>query len=268
MTFLLLAGVSTSLQAQTLASGSPAFKVGDYVEVQAFSQWIPGRVSKLVLYGAGGQCEVLSATCKTVGAYIVSYIVNPASGPQDSMAAVTDVRARAATAGDAQMAAETAAALARQPHGNTVGAKYGTRDPRTCSSRNLPARGAPSAAQATQYVICALEQGNGSSAMSLVTNVKVQVAPVPHPANPNLTPSDSDPREPYWDIRGSFTSYICYPLDSLIGSPDFARTHNCDTSDSPSATGICYKNTFGDWYCIMAGGAINEKTHVLAPAGT
>src|SRR5271165_2368185 len=100
MTFLLSNGVVLLLHAQTLPSGAPAFKAGDYVDVQMFSQWLPCKVVKPVLYGAGGQCQPLSATCSTVRAYTVTCIVNPTSGPQESDAALTDVRARVATAGD------------------------------------------------------------------------------------------------------------------------------------------------------------------------
>ena len=270
VTLLLTVAMTISLQAQTLFSGAPAFKVGDYVEVQAFSQWIPGRIAKLVLYGPGGQCEPPSATCKNVGGYIVTYIVNPTSGPQDSMAAVTDVRARAATAADTQVASETAAALARQPRGNTVGAKYGTRDPRTCGDRTAPAKGAPSAAQATQYVICELEQGDGSHPMNLVTNVKVQVASVSHPPNQlvrEITAATIDPSQPIWDIRGSFTIYRCFALATLSAPNDFARTHNCWQIDQTTATGYCYKDTFADWHCGLLGTKTEWQPNVLPPAG-
>jgi hypothetical protein len=260
-TFLLFAGTAHSVQAQP-------FKVGDYVDVQAFSQWIPGRVFKLVLYGPGGQCEPLGASCSTIGAYIVTYVVNPASGPTENMTALADVRARVPTAEDKRVEAETSAALARQPHGNTLGAKYGTRDPRTCSSRTAPIRGAPTADQAAQYVVCEMEQGDGGNPLSLVTNVKVQVASVSHaPTQLINTPSDIDPRQPVWDLRGSFTSYSCASLGSLLASNDFARTHNCNAGDAPNATGYCYKNTFGDWHCALFGAPANERTHVLPPAG-
>ena len=270
ITSLLFAGVAVSLPAQKLFSGAPAFKVGDYVEVQAFSQWLPGKISKLVLYGAGGQCEPFSATCSTVGAYIVTYVVNAASGPTENMAAVTDVRARAASTGDKAVEAETAAALARQPKGNTVGAKYGTRDPRTCASRTTPVKGAPSVAQATEYVVCELEQGDGARPLSLVANVKVQVASVSHPPNQavkELTAATIDPREPVWDIRGSFTSYRCFALSTLSASNDFARTHNCWKIDQDAATGYCWKSTFGDWRCGLLGNKTDWQTNVLPPAG-
>src|SRR5450755_4666492 len=113
LTFVLFTGVFTgvvpSIQAQT-------FKAGDLVEARLFDQWLPCTVFKPVVYGAAG-----------VRAYTVTCVINKTSGPQESDVALTDIRARAASSEDTKVAAETAAALARQPKGNGVGAKYGTR---------------------------------------------------------------------------------------------------------------------------------------------
>jgi hypothetical protein len=281
LTFLLLAGSFHFLQAQPgywnpLSPSAPppqqarAFKVGDYVEGRFAGQWIPCQVKDLQLYGAGGRCAPLSATCSTVGAYIVTCVAIAPNGAEDFTMSLGDVRARAATPEDKRVAAETSAALARQPRGNSLGAKYGTREPRTCASRTVPAHGAPSAEQARQYVICELERGDGANPLSLVTNVKVQVASVSHEPNQftkEITSARIDPREPIWDIRGSFTSYLCKSLGSLTASNDIARTHNCSVSDHPNAVGYCYKDTFGDWHCGMLGGATNERSNVLPPAG-
>ena len=255
LTLLLLAGVQL-LQAEV-------FKPGDLVEAHLFDQWLPCKVFKVeenwLVPGAAG-----------IRGYTVTCVINPESGPVENLVAVADVRARQANADDKRVAAETAAALARQPKGNTVGAKYGTREPRACGSRTAPAHGAPSAEQARQYVICELERGDGERPLLLVTNVKVQVASVSHPPNMitrEITAARIDPREPIWDIRGSFTSYQCTALASLIAQNDFARTHNCWVAEQPSATGYCYKDTFADWHCGMIGGAAKWKTNVLPPQG-
>jgi hypothetical protein len=246
------------------------FKVGDHVEIQSFSQWLPGTVKELVYYNIG-PCGAPSPTCSRVGAYIVTCTVIATNGPEEVTVALTDIRARAATAADKSSEAETAAALARQPKGNSIGAKYGTREPRTCGDRTAPAQGAPSAAQATQYVICELEQGNGRDPLLLATNVKIlQVASVSHPPNlltKEITTGNIAVGEPIWDIRGSFTSYRCSALSTLIASNDFARTHNCWVSEQPAATGYCWKNTLGQWRCGMLGGVVNWKPNVLPPAG-
>jgi hypothetical protein len=281
LAFAFLAGMAPSAQAQAgwsnplapapAAQTAPAqiFKAGDSVEIQVFSQWLPGKVKEPVYY-AIGPCGAPSPTCSRVGAYIVTCTVIATNGPEEVTVALTDIRARAATADDKKTDAETAAALARQPKGNSTGAKYGTREPRTCADRTAPAHGAPSAAQATQYAICELEQGNGKDPLSLVTNMKVQVASVSHPPNlmtQELTAGNIAPGEPIWDIRGSFTSYRCFALSSLIASNDFARTHNCWVNEQTAATGYCWKNTFGEWRCGMIGSNINWKTNTLPPAG-
>jgi hypothetical protein len=281
LSLLLLTGAAQSAHAQAgwsnplapppAAQAAPTqiFKAGDLVEIQVFSQWLPGKVKEPVYY-AVGPCGAPSPTCSRVGAYIVTSTVIATNGPEEVTVALTDIRARAATADDKKTDAETAAALARQPKGNSIGAKYGTREPRSCADRTAPAHGAPSATQATQYLICELEQGDGKDPLSLVTNVKVQVASVSHPPNlmtQELTTGNIAPGEPIWDIRGSFTTYRCFALSSLIASNDFARTHNCWVSDQPVATGYCWKNTFGEWRCGMIGGNINWKTNSLPPAG-
>jgi hypothetical protein len=254
--FVLLAGLQ-SLPAQQV------FKAGDLVEAHLFDQWLPCKVFKVeenwLVPGAAG-----------IRGYTVTCVINAESGPTENLVAVADVRPRQANADDKKVAAETAAALARQPKGNTVGAKYGTREPRACGSRKAPAHGAPSADQARQYVICELEHGDGERPLMLVTNVKVQVAPVSHPANPGtqvLTAATIDPRQPVWDIRGSFTSYQCTALASVMAGNDFARTHNCWVAEQPSASGYCWKDTFADWHCGMISGAAKWKTNVLPPQG-
>ena len=55
------------------------------------------------------------------------------------------------------------------------GAKYGARDPRTCSSRKAPASGSLSADQAKQYFIC-LSEGEGDDLLYVVSQVRVEVA--------------------------------------------------------------------------------------------
>jgi hypothetical protein len=255
LTLVLLAGVQL-LQADV-------FKPGDFVDAHLFGQWLPCTVFKVeenwLVPGAAG-----------IRGYTVTCVINAESGPVENLVAVADVRARQSSTEDKKTAAETAAALARQPKGNTVGAKYGTREPRACGSRKAPTHGAPSAEQAKQYVTCELERGDGERPLLLVTNVKVQVAPVSHPANgvvQVIAAATLDPRQPIWDIRGSFTSYQCTALASLISQNDFARTHNCWVAEQPSATGYCWKDTFADWHCGMISGSAKWKTNVLPPQG-
>jgi hypothetical protein len=243
---LLFTGAAHSLQAQT-------YSVGDYVETNTLGigNWTPCRVSKPIVRNQYG------LDCGATRAY----------------AEPRFIRARAATAEDKRVDAETAAALARQPRpGSSVGAQYGTREPATCANRTAPAQGAPSPAQVRQYFICD-QEGDSSVGLSLVADVNIQVAPKSHPADPRASYATApDLNQPVWDIRGSFTQYACFKSPAaLIGQmTDFARVHTCNATDQPTATGFCYKNNFGDWHCPMRDGThanANTRTHVLPPAG-
>ena len=152
-----------------------------------------------------------------------------------------------------------------------MGAGYGTREPTTCATRTVPTHGAPSAEQARQYFICDAERRLAIN-LSLVTNVKVQVAAVAHPVAQVMilktAVPDIDPNQPVWDIRGSFTQYQCSRTASWENA--FARTHNCTVTDMPTVSGFCYKNTFGDWHCGMTDPAftnVNTRQHMLPPEG-
>jgi hypothetical protein len=236
--FLLFTAMAQSLQAQT-------FKVGDYVDGQ-IGAWIPCTVTQpLKNNGYGISCGA------------TNYIVSP-----------EHIRARAATAAEQKVNAETAAALAHLPRpSNSLGAKYGTREPATCPGRTAPLKGAPSADQATQYFICDAEH-ELSSHLFLVTNVKVQVAPASHPASRSILGGDLDPTQPIWDIHGSFMQYQCSQAATWDNA--FARTHNCSTNDMPTATGYCYKSTSGEWHCTMSDMAhltANTQQNQMPPAG-
>jgi hypothetical protein len=238
---LLFAGMAPAVHAQQ-------FKVGDYVDFRFGTSWMPCKVTRpLINNGYGIAC-----------------------GASDYTTVPQDLRPRAATAEDKRQEAETAAALPYLPRpGNGVGAKFGTREPKTCASRTAPAKGAPSPDQARQYVICDTEHVLGTG-LFLVTNVKVQVAPASHSPTPSFVSmqADIDPSQPVWDIRGSLTQYQCTQT-----SPDqnaYARTHNCSVNDLPAATGYCYKNTFRDWHCVMGdpqNATLNTREHVLPPEG-
>jgi hypothetical protein len=250
--FVLFTGLAQSVHAQT-------YKVGDYVDYH--------------FGGGGGVVAPVIYHCKVRSVQNGHYMVS--CGARDYFADAPVLSPRAATAEDTRIDAEIAGALARQASrkGNSLGAQYGTREPANCASRTAPTRGAPSAAQARQYLICDTEVVFGRG-LFLVTSVKVQVAPVSHPPNAivlNMHAADINPREPVWDIRGSMTEYQCAKLEQIPGWPDgitaYARTHTCGVGDVPNATGYCYKNTFGDWHCAMAGPQVNQQQDVLPPEG-
>lgn len=127
------------------------------------------------------------------------------------------------------------------------GAKYGSRDPKTCPAASFS--GAPSAAQARDLVTCATEQDTGDT-IYLVENVQVQVALAPRQYQSGDEYNDIDPNKPVYPIRGSFTWYSCRKQFNI----DASHTNvgkNCSVLQQPHAQGICYKNTFGEWTCKM-----------------
>jgi hypothetical protein len=145
------------------------------------------------------------------------------------------------------------------------GALFGARDPAVCSARKAPAKGAPTVEQAKAYFRCDTELLNGI--LYLVTDVKIEVAPSARPFN-ILTDTTGiiDPKQPVYNIRGSFTKFNC--MNPAAGSgwppPDgqWPIGKNCSRTDILNATGMCYKDSFTDWHCVMNGlgapGPINQ----------
>lgn len=141
-----------------------------------------------------------------------------------------------------------------QPSGQTqehIGAAYGSRDPHTCEDTKKPLRGAPSAEQAKQYVVCGLEHVFSYS-LYLAEDVKVEVGGAV-PYNPNNFPfaSDIDTKSPVYPIRASFNEYQCGKEYKSTSHPLYNVGKNCTIYHIPKATGVCLKTTFGDWRCSI-----------------
>ena len=136
-----------------------------------------------------------------------------------------------------------------------IGAPYAARDPRTCADKTLPKTGAPSAAKATEYVICSAEAVNVY--LYLVEDVKVQVSKGrPYNIREDINVPNIDIKVLVYPIRGSYKRYSCDPT-----RPD--RTNykrNCTIYTAPNATGLCYKDTFGDWHCGMTDARTGDYT--------
>jgi hypothetical protein len=131
------------------------------------------------------------------------------------------------------------------------GTPFGARDPAVCASRKAPEKGAPTADQAKAYFYCDKELANGF--LYLVADVKVEVAPSSRPFN-ILTDTTGiiDPKQPIYNIRGSYTTYQCWNLASA-NPGQFPPGKSCNSSNVTNATGMCYKDSFADWHCVMSG---------------
>ena len=143
---------------------------------------------------------------------------------------------------------------------NGIGSDYGSRDPRTCQDAKSPSRGAPSAAQATQYTICGLEHVEGAY-LYLAEDVTVQVGKGrPYSALSEPFASDIDTKSLVYPIRASFQQYQCGHEHKDPGSPIYNLNKNCTISPEPTAEGKCYKTSFGDWSCLITSRTSDYKT--------
>ncbi|MDQ6626111.1 MAG: hypothetical protein M3Y69_08240 [Verrucomicrobiota bacterium] len=129
------------------------------------------------------------------------------------------------------------------------GAKFGTRDPRSCEDTKSPLKGAISVEQATKYIICDIEKVTGYGHLNLVEDLSVQVGGgVPYDAKtfpyPNI-----DVKALVYPIRASFKQYDCSPLSDILENTG----KNCVIRSVKNATGVCIRTTFGDWQCQVGG---------------
>jgi len=143
------------------------------------------------------------------------------------------------------------------------GAKYGSRNPKTCPA--VKSAGAPSAALASQLFACATEQDTGDT-LILVENVQIQVASTPRHFQLGDLYNDIDQNSPVYPIRGSFVEYSCRKQFNL----DASHTNvgkNCLVMQQPHSQGICYKNGFAEWVCRMRDPSVHWDTAVanMAP---
>ena len=138
--------------------------------------------------------------------------------------------------------------------------RYGTsRVPQSCPSRSEPKTGAITARQAEKYFTCHVENGEAfdgeRGSMSFVTDLKIEVArksrratigDVTRAANSRSLALDMD--RPVYDIRGSYKDYYCGRTTAAV-----EEKRNCILSNSPKSQGICFQNSFSDWFCLLTG---------------
>jgi hypothetical protein len=148
---------------------------------------------------------------------------------------------------------------------------YGTtRTNRTCPSRVNPKKGTLSLDQAKTYFICGRENfsgqpGKNMSSFSFVDNLKMQIASTSRSAtDADLAmgyKEDIDLKQPVYPIRASYTSTYCsaYSPGNLN-----QEGKNCIANDI-KGIGICFRNTFGDWYCKMRGSSSNQRENSVPP---
>ncbi len=149
------------------------------------------------------------------------------------------------------------------PHPD-VGAQYGTQPPYSCTSTTAPRTGPISADLARQYFICQNDQWSDGRSLLLVTNVHVQVGrPLTQGEVKHLFLTEADMSSPTYAIRGSFDRYVCSPLGGVDGIG--LGPHDCSLYPNRRATGVCYRNGFGDWSCSMNNSNAQQISQHIAP---
>jgi hypothetical protein len=156
--------------------------------------------------------------------------------------------------GQLALVAAAATLAFAEPAAAQPASAYGTREPATCAARSEPAQGAPSDAQATQYLKCTVE-GVGDGRMFLLQDVKVQVSKEGRAYNTNTDYFDNiDAKQQIYPIKGSLVRFECEEL-SIRG---IVPGKSCRQMVESNASGACYKTTTNAWACNMSD--VSQKT--------
>ncbi|HEY1757120.1 MAG TPA: hypothetical protein VGG72_17225 [Bryobacteraceae bacterium] len=225
------------------AQGVTDFKVGDWAQMNMGGKWFTVTIAGPLNAGA--------------------YTVNQGKLVLYALANAESLRHYQPTAEELHLANETTQATPNRPKGDTVGAKFGTREPSTCASRKGPIN----APNAKQYFHCDNEGVFSRDYLYLVTDVVIQVAN-PRPFNMGLDAGASaiDKSAQVYDIRGSYTQYQCAAQSTMANA--FANSHNCNKYVNTAAQGSCFRDTFGDWHCSMAAKAgSGQIQNQMSPTG-
>jgi len=238
-------GVATFCTLASLASAQqlPKFNVGDSVDFNTSGKWIPCTVTApLAAEAYGVRCGTSDMKAK--------------NDPEQLRAHLTSVTLTA-PAPDAKDEPVLGMAV-----GETIGARYGTREPRKCENSKADF----SISDAKDLFICDSEHEFGGS-LYLVSDVNLLVStPRAFDATEDAAKTGIDPKEPVYDIRASYNNYQCsqIPYSAL----DYPGTRNCNEFKMSNAAGGCYKNTVGEWHCLMYDfhpGATATATNVRPP---
>jgi hypothetical protein len=207
----------------------PTFKPGDAVDFYTFGKWNPCAVTSPLTAGVYNvRCGSLEFRAKADPRELRSHVVPP---PNVQLA----------------FGVETAPA----PTGPTalsesVGARYGTRDPRRCNRRPDHF----TSADVKDVFICDSEHEFAGS-LYLVSNVALEIAPA-RPFNPAIDARKIaiDHTQSVVDIRATYNSFQCSALPASHW--DYPNIRNCNESHTTAAAGACFRNTAGEWHCILA----------------
>lgn len=199
--------------------------VGDPVDVNRAGLWIP--------------CAIASTLKDN------SYTVHCGSQDFQTPAEPSQLRVHLVGSSPVRPEMQTKSIASLVPQGESAGARFGTRNPRTCDSH----KGVIDSLQARDIFICDAEHEFGGN-LYLVSDVSLLVS-TPRAFSPNEDSSKAgiDPTQPVLDIRANYNNFQCSKLP--YSYLDYPGNHNCNEFKMSNAAGSCFKNTAGEWHCLM-----------------
>jgi hypothetical protein len=213
--------LAVSQQAPQQFAQLPAFHVGDPVDYNTFGRWLPCSVASPL---SAGVYNLHCGAALELRAKADPYELRPRSG-------VIRVNLMAA----AQPADATEAV-------RTAGARYGTREPRTCDNR----KGQLTPDQARELLSCDAEHEFAES-LYLVSDMSVNLG-FARPFNQRLDAGlhGVDTAQPVADLHATFNTFQCRPIPADRDNP---LDRNCSQFRQVDTVGSCFKNQAGDWHC-------------------
>jgi hypothetical protein len=134
--------------------------------------------------------------------------------------------------------------------------QYQARNPRRCKALTAP----PQLDQLVAAVQCQME-ADRPTGLFLMQEVRVEMGkPRSYDVQIDGELQEIDPSAQVFPLAGSLKQFWCSPVG--VGYPAGA---NCTVSPMPQALGKCWKTTFGDWKCNLAGPAPNQRTGFPGP---
>jgi hypothetical protein len=211
--------------APALAQQQPNFQPGEAVDYYTFGKWVPCTVSSALTAGTYGvRCGSLDFRAKPDARELRLHIAPPPNLAPN-------------------FGVETAPSRAALDE--SVGARYGTRDPRHCNRRPDHF----TSAEARDVFICDSEHEFGGI-LYLVSDVTLVISP-PRSFNPayDAHKPGIDSTRPVFDIQATYNKFQCSALPA--SHMDNPNTRNCDEFHTTGAAGACFRNTAGEWHCVL-----------------
>ena len=245
-TLAVLFGAASVCTLAALASAQqlPTFNVGDSVDYYTASKWIPCTVTSPLKSGIYNiRCGSVDLRAKNEQSELRVHIA--------STAGILDV-------------SEVKEFVSRHPLGDSIGARYATREPRTCDNH----RATITSTDAKELFICDAEHEFGGT-LYLVSDVSLLVSNSrPYSASEDSGKVGIDTKQQVFDISATYNNYQCSQIPSSF--TDYPGARNCNEFKMTNAAGSCYKNTAGEWHCLMydfhpAATATATATNVAPP---